>query len=501
MLKLLTAAQAKEVDAYTILKEPILAVDLMERASKAFVSFFINHFPDRNLTIAVYAGTGNNGGDGLAIARMLHQHGYRSLSVKIARFSRHISNEFEHNRQLLLHNGVKVVEIIASSNFPEEQAAILIDALLGSGLNKPLSAEFARLVAYLNDLKKTIVAVDVPAGFFTEGILDQEALVLKANLVITFQFPAINFLLPESASYMDSWEVVPIGLNEPFLRSLDSPYFWIEEMDIRQMIKRRLPFQHKGSFGHVLVIAGQERTMGAALLTAAASTYAGSGLTTACIPEKGTTALHTYMPEIMLIQRTANVVPEIDWQKYQVIAIGPGLGIGPDAEALLSEVLHQFKQPLVLDADALNVLAVKPELWELLPINSVITPHVKEFDRLFGTHASWWSRLETIRHKALEKRIFIILKNRYSILATPEGHIYFNPTGNPAMATGGMGDVLTGIIASFLAQGYPSKEACHLALFVHGKAGDELALPHRLSTVLPSQLTAQLPLTIGKLQS
>ncbi|MGV8878997.1 MAG: NAD(P)H-hydrate dehydratase [Sphingobacteriaceae bacterium] len=500
MLKLLTATQIKEVDAFTIRNEPVSSLDLMERACRAFLGFFVNHFPDKSIGISVYAGTGNNGGDGLAISRMLHQHGYRNLSVKVARFGHHPSDDFEKNFKRLTGTGIMITQITPQEVFPQEDAVILIDALLGSGLNKPLTGEFSRLATYINDLKKVVVAVDVPTGFFTEGELDPLAPVIKADLVITFQQPKVNFLLPEAASSMDCWEVVPIGLDEKFMNSLQTNVYYTEEKDIRQLLNRRLPFQHKGSFGHALIVAGQQQTMGAALLCSRGCVYAGTGLTTACIPEEGTVSLNAYMPEIMLVARNEKIIPDIAWTTYNSLAIGPGLGKDANAEALLSAVLSNFRKPMVIDADALNMLCEKKELWTLIPKGTVLTPHVKEFDRLFGIHTSWWARLETIRRKAKEYNIFIILKNRYSILGTPGGDLYFNPTGNPSMATGGMGDVLTGIIASFLAQGYVTKEACLIALFVHGRAGDELAVPNRLSTVLPGDLAAQLPVTIGKLQ-
>jgi hydroxyethylthiazole kinase-like uncharacterized protein yjeF len=496
MLKLLTSAQMHEADAHTIKTEPIIAVDLMERACKAFVNFFCNHFPDKNSSIAVYCGTGNNGGDGLAIARLLKADQYQNIDVKIARFSDRPTQDFDTNFNRLKEVSVPVTEL-ETDHFPQEKAEILIDALLGSGLNKPLSGAYADLVNHLNWLEKQVIAVDVPTGFFTEGVIDPQAVVLKAELVVTFQLPKINFLLPESASFMPDFKVLDIGLDKNYLANAESNFLLIEEKDVVKTVLPRKKFQHKGTFGHALLIAGQAKTMGAALLCSSAAVYVGAGLTTACIPTSGLTALNAYMPEIMALLREEKQLPKIEWEKFTTIAAGPGLG--KDAVGLLKALLTNYQKPIVLDADALNLLAKNADWWPLIPENSIITPHMKEFDRLFGEHNSWWERLETAKKQAVEKKLVIVLKNQYTIIATADGCLYFNPTGNPAMATGGMGDVLTGIVTGLLAQGYHPKDAALAGVFIHGKAGDELAFASRLSVVLPEQVAKQIPVTLAKL--
>ncbi|WP_158825521.1 NAD(P)H-hydrate dehydratase [Mucilaginibacter lacusdianchii] len=499
MIPLLTSAQIHEVDAHAIAHEPITSIDLMERASKAFVSWFINHFPDKRQAISVYCGTGNNGGDGLAIARILNGHGYGQLNVKVARFSNKATDDFNTNFQLLQQTEVPLLEINKDESFPPEDSSILIDALLGSGLNKPLSGDYEKLVKHLNMLNKTVVAVDVPTGLLTEGDVDKEATVLRADLVITFQQPKLNFLLPESGAFINCWEVVNIGLNEGYIQSLSSPYQFVEEKDIKAILKPRHKFSNKGTFGHALMVAGQAQTMGAALLCSSACVYAGAGLTTACIPEAGLTALNSYQAEVMAIVRQGNDLPDIDYEKFSAIGIGPGLGKDENALALLTDILVNYNKPLVLDADALNLLSQHHELVRQLPAGSIITPHMKEFDRLFGDHTNWWQRLQTLQQKAKELNIYIVLKNDYTITGTPDGKLYFNSTSNAAMATGGMGDVLTGIITSLLSQKYSPVEACLAGIYIHGKAGDELALPNRLHVVLPGQVAAKLPATMAKL--
>jgi hydroxyethylthiazole kinase-like uncharacterized protein yjeF len=497
MLSLLTSPQIREADAYTIAHEPISSINLMERASKAFVGWFVNHFPDKKQTISVYCGTGNNGGDGLAIARILHGHHYKNISIKITRFSDKSSDEFNVNLKKL-QNTIPVTEIKPKDDFPVEDSAIIIDAMLGSGLNKPLHGDYKKLVKHLNELEKTVVAVDVPTGFPTEGDVQPDSTVLKAKLVITFQQPKINFLLPESGPVMECWEAVNIGIDEKFVQSLDSLYQYITEKDIRLLMKPRHKFSNKGIFGHALIVAGQAKTMGAALLCSSACAHTGAGLTTACVPESGLTALNSYLPEIMAVVRQGNDLPEIQWDKFSTMGIGPGLGNDEGSFNLLCDILTNYKEPVVIDADALNILAEHKQLWAMIPEGSIITPHMKEFDRLFGESKTWWQRLQIAIDKAKEHKICIVLKNDYTITATPEGKAYFNSTSNAAMASGGMGDVLTGIITALLAQKYSSRDACIIGTYIHGKAGDELALPNRMHVVLPGKVINQLPITMAK---
>jgi len=499
MKPLLTAAQIRQADAYTIENEPITSVDLTERAARAFTDAFTRRFADKERSISIYCGTGNNGGDGLAIAQLLHYMDYKHVRVKIARYAERSSDDFDINFERIKALGMPVAELQKQDTSPAEDSDILIDALLGTGLNKPLEGSYKQLVNHLNGLQKTVVAVDVPTGFFTEGQIDPDAVVLKANLVITFQQPKINFLLPESASVMAEWECVDIGLNKVFIGSLHSPYQLVEEGDILSVLQPRSRFTHKGTYGHALLITGQDKTMGAALLCSLASINAGAGLATVCVPQSGLTALNTHLPEAMAIVREGQQQPEIDWGQFSTIGIGPGLGKAASTLELFEMVLDNYRQPIVVDADALNLLAQNKELLHKLPEGSILTPHMKEFDRLFGDHANWWQRLQTGLEKAVAMKLNIVLKNDYTMIFTPDGKCYFNSTGNPAMATGGMGDVLTGVITGLLAQKYSPADACVAGVYLHGKAGDELALPHHLNVVLPHQVARRIPATMAGL--
>jgi len=491
MLQLPTSTQIREADAYTIKNKPIRSIDLMESASKAFTKAFMEEIPDRNTLISVYCGTGNNGGDGLAIARLLKEQAYDSISVKILRFSPKESADFKINMDRLKLTGIPLSELSKAINLPKENASVIIDALIGSGLNKALEGNLQTLIKHLNKLKKKVIAVDVPSGFPSEGIIDPGTTVLRANLTITFQRPKINFFFPESAQATERFIVADIGLDEAYIQSLPGPWKLIEEKDLIGVIKTRKPFSHKGNYGHALIIAGNTRTMGAALLCADACLHSGAGLTTACIPENGLPALNAYSPEVMTISRS-EVESEVNSGKFNSIAIGPGLGTNANAAELVKQAL-EFNIPMLIDADALNILAANPALLHALPKQTIISPHMKEFDRLFGISATWWDRVALAQRKAKELNLIILLKNQYTFIALPEGDILINPTGNPAMAVGGMGDVLSGMIAAFLAQGYTAKESAMLTTYIHGKTGDVLNQEMGMYSIPPGELTLLLP--------
>lgn len=494
MLNLLTSAQVRQADQFTIKNKSLSSAGLMEAAALAFVKEFCKFFHDKNETVTIYCGTGNNGGDGLAIARILHEKGYH-VNVRIARFSANSSPDFNINLDRLRHTTVKISEHKNAENLLAENSDIIIDAFLGSGLNKPLSGDFKVLVRHLNSLHKKVVAVDIPTGFFAEGSIDKQAAVLKADLAIAFQRPKINFFFPESESAFTDFRVVDIGLDESFIQAQSSNWKLIEESDIRNLLKPRKKFSHKGIYGHALIVAGTKKTMGAALLCADACLHSGAGLITACIPAEGLTALNARSPEIMVTERHE----KIDFEKYQAVAVGPGLGVDTNALELLQQVIEHTTLPIVLDADALNILAKNTGMLVNLPKHTVLTPHVKEFDRLFGEHTGWWERVETARKKAAELGIIIVLKNEYTFIVEEDGTVYINPTGNAAMATGGMGDVLTGMIAAFTAQGYRHVHAAIIACYIHGKAGDILKTKGGMFSIPPRYLIKKLPQVIDKI--
>jgi hydroxyethylthiazole kinase-like uncharacterized protein yjeF len=494
MLKLITSSQMRDVDRYTISSKSILSIDLMEKASQTFVNSFIKTETDKNLKIAVICGKGNNGGDGLAIVRLLVNLNYAYVEVFIIDFSTKQTNDFNSNLNALMEIGIKPIFIKNSADFNLIEADIIIDAILGSGLNRSIDKEIEKLVQKINVLNKKVYAVDVPTGFKAEGILPENYNGIKAFKTISFQRPKINFLFPESIKATKHFEFVDIGLDENYIQSLESDFYLIEEIDIVQCLKPREAFSYKGSYGHALIMAGAEETMGASILSASACLYAGVGLLSLSIPSSGLTAVNSVLPEAMYLSREKII--KDDLTKYKAIAIGPGLG--NDAEELL-KILIDKKLKLVIDADAINALSKNINWINQLTENTIITPHLKEFDILFGTHNNWWSRLETAQGKAKSLKIVIVLKNQYTFICTPNGNILINSTGNPAMAQAGMGDVLTGAITAFVAQGYSSTEACMLACYVHGKAGDTLSKQQYVITA--SQIAHQINKEIKKVST
>ncbi|MDN3586950.1 NAD(P)H-hydrate dehydratase [Pedobacter aquatilis] len=473
MQTLLTSTQMHDVDKFTIINTPIASIDLMENAARAFTHCLLKEEFDIHKSIAIFCGKGNNGGDGLAIAHVLLQNGYQNIKIYIVDFSEKESVDFTINLQRIEESKCKKFILSKSSSLKNISSDIIIDAILGSGLNRELSGDYLELVSKINSSNKKIYAVDIPTGFFSEGKLPDTYFGIKAYKTICFERPKINFFFPESSPATEKFEVVNIGLNQEYLQNQESDFYLIEYEDIQRTIKPRKLFSHKGTYGHALIVAGNNKTMGAALLASKACLYSGAGLTTACSPNAGLIALNTAMPEVMAVEREEITSVE-SIASYNSIAIGPGLGISEENEEFL-EKLISFNKSLIIDADALNILSKRQDLLAKIPVNSILTPHIKEFDRIFGIHKSWWDRVATAKIQAQKLNVIIVLKNQFTFICTPKGKVYINPTGNPAMAQGGMGDVLTGIIAAFVAQKYNAFDSALLACYLHGKAGDSLA--------------------------
>ncbi|WP_316768899.1 NAD(P)H-hydrate dehydratase [Pedobacter frigiditerrae] len=492
MQNLITANQMHEADNYVIINQPISSINLMENASKAFCKCFKKEVVDKDAQISILCGQGNNGGDGLAIARLLHNDKYKNISVYVIKFTDNQSEDNKQNVKRLLKVKVPVTIVKTAERLRELKADIIIDAMLGSGLNKPLKDDYADLVALINASKARIISVDVPTGFPTEGEIPENYNGIKADLVISFQRPKINFFFPESAKAFDSCKIVDIGLDENFIQSLPSNWKLLEKSDIKKLIKQRANFSHKGTYGHALLVAGNTTTMGAAILAASACLNAGAGLTTVCVPQSGLTALNTALPEAMTLPRNEHLAIE-DFEQYNVIGIGSGLGLEPENQELFDKIIN-LNKPIIVDADGLTILSKRKDLLDKLSAQSILTPHMKEFDRLFGEHKSWWARIKTAQKEAKGRDLVIVLKNQYTFICLPTGEVRINPTGNPAMASGGMGDVLTGIITAFVAQGYSAEDAATMAVYLHGRAGDKLA--ENRFVVSAHQVALEIPKTM-----
>ncbi len=495
MQTLLTSSQMREADAATLRIKEISSIQLMENAAKAFCKLFIKKYPNQNLKISIFCGQGNNGGDGLAIARLLNRADYKNITVYLIQFSNKESDCYQKNLKRLKKIKIPIIFITKPEELGEISPEIIIDGILGSGLNQPLKGDFEKLVKLLNDLNAKVISIDVPTGFNSEKEIATKYNGIKASFVISFQRPKINFFFPESVVAMEQFKVVDIGLDENFIQSRESDWYLTTKKDIQNLIKIRKNFSHKGTYGHALIVAGNTTTMGAALLAASACLHSGTGLTTVCLPESGLIALNTALPEAMVLQRNKISLTK-DLLDYTAFAIGPGLGIMNENKLWLEKIIN-IQKPLIIDADALTILSRRIDLLNKIPAQSILTPHMKEFDRLFGEHKTWWERILTARKKAKELALIIVLKNQYTFICSPSGDVYINTSGNPSMASGGMGDTLTGIIAALIAQNYTAEEAAILGIYIHGKAGDELAKKKFIVTA--SKLATQIAKSMKKI--
>lgn len=475
-MKILKAKQVQEADRYTIDNEPILSVNLMERAATRCSELFTEYYDFRH-PIYIFAGPGNNGGDGLVMARKLCEKGYE-VSVFIIQFSDNFSEDFVINLERLEnYPEISVKKIKQAVDIPKlRENAVLIDAVFGSGLSRPVEGMPAEVIQSMNASGCDIVAIDAPSGLQAEENPDSFT-AIRATYTFTFEFPFLSFFMPENEEYVGDFKVVGIDLSEAYTEEAETDYFLLKSEDIAPLIRQRRKFSHKGTYGHGLLFAGSYGKAGAALLAAEAAYRSGAGLVSAAVPSGNYQILQTAVPEVMLLidsrEKHLGDLPNID--RFDAVAIGPGIGFHAETEALLEELLQTLRHGLILDADALTMLGKRPELLQSVPPGSILTPHPKEFERIVGPQKNHYSRL--MKQKALAKELqsVIILKGAHTAVCLPDGRCYFNTTGNPGMATGGSGDVLTGMLLGLKAQGYSSEDAALLAVFMHGAAGDRAA--------------------------
>lgn len=486
MPNILSAQQVKELDAYTIQNEPIASIDLMERACRAFESWFTERF-DVTHRIGVVCGTGNNGGDGLGIARLLYDSGY-TVQVWIAKGNATESIDFRINLDRL-RNKVAIAELTLQCDQEIFSSCdILIDAIFGSGLSRAPEGLYAKAIDCINKSNALKIAVDVPSGLMMDKI--SMGPIVKAHYTITFQLPKLAFFLPQNYPFVGTWSVVSIGLNKDFIKQSSTNHHYLSLREVKRMVKPRHTFDHKGNYGHALLVSGSVGKIGAAVLATRASLRAGLGLVTVHVPKCGTIILQTAVPEAM-VSIDANEMFTSGVENlniYSTIGIGPGLGQHPETVSAFAFILKKFRLPMVIDADALNILSTNVELMKDIPPGSILTPHPKEFERLVGKWSDDFDRLEKQQHLASQLKCVVVLKGAYSSIASPDGNVYFNTTGNPGMATGGSGDVLTGILTSLLAQHYSSLEAAQLGVYLHGLSGDMACYEKGVTSLIASDI-------------
>ena len=496
MIKIFPTIQIKELDAYTIENEPVTSIDLMERASQALAKTISERW-NTETPFTVFAGPGNNGGDALAVSRLLAQQGYR-VEVYLFNTKGSLSPDCETNKKRLTElSGIDFHEITTQFVPPELTARhVVLDGLFGSGLNKPLSGGFAAVVKYINSSPATVVALDVPSGLMGEdNTYNIQANIIRADLTLSLQLPKLAFLFAENEQFVGEWQLLDIGLSEEAIEEKETDFALTEHEDVASMLKPRGKFAHKGNFGRALLIAGSQGMAGASVLAARACLRSGVGLLTVHIPFCNNFIVQTSVPEAMteIDINDVRFSCATDTDDYQGVGIGPGLGKAGDTEAALLEQIESCQTPMVVDADALNLLGEHRSYIGRLPKGSILTPHPKELERLVGKCQNSYERLTKARELARSAGVHILLKGAYSVVIAPSGKCWFNPTGNPGMATGGSGDVLTGVVLALLAQGYDAETAARMAAYVHGLAGDIACKKHGVMGMTAGDIVTCLP--------
>lgn len=498
-MKIFNVHQIREADQYTIENEPITSLELMERAAGRIAGWVAGKFAPRH-KVAVCCGTGNNGGDGLAVARLLLERGY-AVDVFIVGGDKEGSPDFEANKQRLSDRHA-LRNINDQNDMPDWDAyQLLIDAIFGSGLSRPVEGLYGKVIEGINSADTTVIAVDMPSGLFA----DQSSLgniILRADHTLTFQLPKLALLMPENAEYVGEWETLDIGLSAEYIQGAESPYTYLSEDLTRKILRKREKFSNKGDYGRAMIVAGSYGKMGAAVLCGRAALRSGIGLLTMYVPICGYEIIQINIPEAMVMtdESARHISSAPESEKMDALGIGPGLGMDQETLYALIEAVRIVKKPVVLDADALNLIASHHELKRLLPANSVLTPHPKEFERLAGSWENDFERLEKQKELAREINCIILLKGAHTSVALPDGRVFFNSTGNPGMATGGSGDVLTGIITALVAQQYDPGDATLLGVYVHGLAGDIASREYSDISMISGDIITKLPSAFKSLE-
>lgn len=475
-MKILSAKQQQKVDKFTIENEPISSLDLMERAATISFEWIIKQdFKDK--TFHIFCGIGNNGGDGLVIARLLKLEDF-DVKCYVVHFSDKCSADFESNQSRLEEVGLSINHISAEEHFNWiiEKEDIIIDALLGTGTTRPAEGILAKTINLLNHKNATIISIDLPTGMFCDTPNEKEDVIISADFTLTFSNPKLSFFLTPYEDFIGELVVLDIGLDKKYIDQLETINYATFSEEVGLIMKSRSKSSHKGSFGHSLIIAGAQGKYGAAILATQAAIRSGTGLCSVMCPQNGHDILQITSPEAMVIKNTGKeVLQKLDNYsifKNKTIGIGPGIGTESDTLSLLIDILKNTIEPMVIDADALNLISNNPKLLEYIPKNSVLTPHPKEFQRLVGLPDNSFHRLQKQKAFSKKHKLIVVLKGHHTSITCPSGNVHFNTTGNAGMATGGAGDVLTGIITGLLAQKYKPLLAAILGVYLHGLAGD-----------------------------
>lgn len=497
-MKIFTIDQIRDADKFTIEHEPISSFMLMERAAKN-IHLHITEMIDSESEINILCGPGNNGGDGLVIARLFANEGFKP-TVWLAYNGMQPSDDNSKNLELINNiPEISIINLLDLSNFTiqEQNGVVLIDALFGSGLNRSLTGFYNELITKANQLNALKIAIDIPSGLFSDTLNHIEDTIFNANYTLTIEYPKLSFFYPENAPHLGQWDIIPIGLHPNYTHNTRSTNYYTTFDIVQPMLKSRAQTSHKGNFGHALMVTGSYGMIGASVLSAKSCLRSGVGLLTVHIPKCGFSILQSTVSEAMVsvddCETHFTTINSKSLARFQSIGIGCGLGRDEETAKGLKEIIFTTKSPMVIDADAINILAENKTWVPYLPPFSVITPHFKEFERLVGKVSNSEQQLTSAKEFAIKNRIILVLKGANTAIVLPSGEIYFNSTGNPGMSTAGCGDVLTGIITGLLSQGYSPAESAILGVYIHGLAAD-MVIEHAQSveSLIASDIAAYL---------
>lgn len=495
MIKILSAAQTREADAYTIQNEPVSSAGLMERAA-GYCSGWLRQELPANRAVFIFCGPGNNGGDGLVIARHLARDGFETKVWLVSNEGMRPSDDHQLNlSRLEAQKSVPVRSIGTTEDFPDiPSGSIVIDALFGSGLSRPPQGLMAEVIEMMNRSEAIRIAIDLPSGLYADAPSGYGSrYIVYAHHTLSFLPPKLSLLVPEHEIYTGHVHYFDIGIHPGYLEKATTSHYLLSQPDISARLKRRSRFGHKGTYGHALIIAGSEDKAGAALLSAKACLSSGAGLVTAHLPAASVPSLNSYCPEIMVSPREPEHQSELPpIEKFSAVGAGPGIGTSDEAALLLKNLIHWYSGPLVLDADALNILSENPTWLAFLRPGTILTPHPGEFERLAGKSADSFEALSKQKNLSVKYQLIIIRKGAHTSITTPDGATFLNNTGNPGMATAGSGDVLTGMLTGLLAQGYAPVDAAITGTWLHGMAGDLALDSHSPETLTAGALIENL---------
>lgn len=473
-MKLFSKEQIYKGDKITAKRQNISSTELMERAGMQIFNWLHMRMQGAQVPIHVFCGIGNNGGDGLVVARHLIVYGY-NVKTYVVNCSDKRTKDFLVNYERIKETTKKWPEMLnCEDDFPEiGEDDIIIDAIFGIGLNRPADDWVKGLFQHFRKSKAFTLAVDMPSGLYADKVPKDENGVVWANMTLSFASPKLAFFLPQTAKYTQQWEILDIGLDPEFFQSTETEAELIGKTEMLQVYEPRKNFSHKGTYGHVLMIGGSYGKMGAVVLASKAALSSGAGLVTAFIPKCGYQIMQTAFPETMVItDKEEELIKNIEFD-IEPNSIGVGIGMGTQVETIsaFKAFLKKNNKPLVIDADGINILSKETELLKLLPKGTVLTPHPKELERLIGKWKDDFDKLKKVKEFSKQNNVIIVIKGSNTI-TVHDNKLYINSTGNPGLATAGTGDVLTGIISGLIAQGYEPYVAAVFGVYLHGKSGD-----------------------------